>query len=163
MRNNIRSNAEELAVFLGEKSLTLAAAESCTAGLVADAVAAIPGASKVFWGSLVCYTAEAKKTVLGVGDEIIRRGMVSSETAAAMALGVLEKSRADGAVSVTGLAGPDGDGSDTPVGTVWIGTALKNGPVRTQRFHFRGSRGEVRRQAAGAALHEIFKRLQEFF
>ena len=156
--------AAELADFLEERSLTFAVAESCTAGLIADAIARIPGASKVFWGSFVCYTVEAKRAMLGLDAAALERyGPVSPEIAAAMARGALEKSGADAAVSVTGLAGPDGDGSEAPAGTVWIGTALKNGPVRTERFCFSGFRNEVREQAAAKAIHEIVQQLQEFF
>jgi PncC family amidohydrolase len=160
----IQSRAAELAGFLEERSLSLAVAESCTAGLVADAIVRMPGASKVFWGSFVCYTMEAKKAMLGLDGAILERyGPVSSETAVAMARGALEKSGTDAAVSVTGLAGPGGDGSETPAGTVWIGTALKNGPVQTERFYFLGFRNEVREQAAAKAIHEILQQLQEFF
>jgi PncC family amidohydrolase len=155
--------AEELIGFLTAKSLSIAAAESCTAGLVADELAGIPGASKVFWGSFVCYTAEAKVKMLGINGETLNRyGLVSSETAAAMARGALEKSGADASVSVTGLAGPDGDGSGVPVGTVWIGTALKTGLVQTAEFHYKGSRNEVREKAALEAIHQITNLLQEF-
>jgi PncC family amidohydrolase len=159
------TEAEKLVAFLKERSLVIAAAESCTAGLIADTIARIPGASEVFWGSWVCYTLGAKKAMLGVGEETLAKyGAVSAETAGAMARGALEKSGADGAVSVTGLAGPDGDGSAVPVGTVWIGTALKNGPVRTERFHFTGIRNTVREQAAREALRELYSVLiEEFF
>lgn len=142
----------------------IAGAESLTAGLAADMLARIPGASKVFWGSFVSYTREAKQAMLGIsGETLDRHGLVSHETAAAMAAGALEKSGVDGAFSVTGLAGPEGDGSGLPLGTVWIGTALKNGPVKTESFLFTGSRPEVREQAALEALHQIYIRMQEFF
>ncbi|MDR2143940.1 MAG: nicotinamide-nucleotide amidohydrolase family protein [Treponema sp.] len=162
---NVEENPEEnLVAFLTEKSLVLAAAESCTAGLVADKIARTPGASKVFWGSFVCYTPQAKIKMLGVEREILDRyGLVSAETAEAMAVCALEKSGADLALSVTGLAGPEGDGSDVPVGTVWIGTARKNGPETARRFYFTGSRNELRNKAALEAVNQILKQLQEFF
>jgi PncC family amidohydrolase len=156
--------AEKLVKLLKEKSLVIAAAESCTAGLVADEIVRIPGASGVFWGSFVCYTPQAKTGMLGVTEETLSKyGAVSAETAGAMARGALEKSGADGAVSVTGLAGPDGDGSGLPAGTVWIGTALKNRQVKTEKFYFTGFRNAVREQAAREALSQIFKEVQEFF
>jgi PncC family amidohydrolase len=168
--DSIRENEEtgkaekDLVSFLTERSLVLAAAESCTAGLVADRIARVPGASKVFWGSFVCYSPPAKIKMLGVESEILDRyGLVSAETAAAMAAGALKKSGADLALSVTGLAGPEGDGSGTPVGTVWIGTALKKGPERTSVFHLTGSRNELRSKAALEAVNQILKQLQEFF
>lgn len=143
---------------------TLAAAESCTAGLVADALASVPGASEVFWGSFVSYTPEAKMRMLGVGEETLSlHGTVSSETAIAMAAGALEKSGADYAVSVTGLAGPDGAGSETPVGTVWIALAGKAAPEssRAGKIFFYGSRNEIRRGAAMNVLRELLGFLAE--
>ncbi|MDR0402425.1 MAG: nicotinamide-nucleotide amidohydrolase family protein [Treponema sp.] len=158
------SPEENLVAFLTERSLTLAAAESCTAGLVADRIARVPGASKVFWGSFVCYSPRAKIKMLGIESGILDKyGLVSAETAAAMAAGALEKSGADVALSVTGLAGPEGDGSETPVGTVWIGTARKTGPETAESFHFGGSRNDLRSRAALEAVNQILKQLQEFF
>jgi PncC family amidohydrolase len=100
--------------------------------------------------------------MLGVGEETLSKyGLVSEETARAMALGALEKSGADAAVSITGLAGPDGDGSSVPVGTVWIGTALRAGTVHAAHFQFSGSRNEVRQKAAREALEAITTQLIE--
>ncbi|MDR3161956.1 MAG: nicotinamide-nucleotide amidohydrolase family protein [Spirochaetaceae bacterium] len=154
--------AVELIRRLSAGSLTLAAAESCTAGLVADLLAQIPGASRVFWGSYVCYTAAAKEAMLGVAGDLIRRyGAVSRETALAMAEGALGRSGADLAVAVTGLAGPEGDGSTVPVGTVWIGVKLREGEGRMTRFHYAGSRNEVRLAAALDALRESVQCLKK--
>jgi PncC family amidohydrolase len=123
-------------------------AESCTAGLAADLIACIPGASRVLWGSFVCYTVEAKAAMLGLDPvRIEKHGAVSRETACAMAEGALEKSGADIAAAVTGLAGPDGDGR-VPVGTVWIACALRGNKALADEFHFAGSRDEVRSAAA---------------
>lgn len=136
--------------------MVLAGAESCTAGLGADLLGRVSGASECFWGSFVCYTPQAKTAMLGVSKETLTRyGLVSGETARAMAAGALEKSGADAAFSVTGLAGPNGDGSSVPVGTVWIGTALKSGVTAEKQFCFSGGRNEVRRQAAQKALEQI--------
>jgi PncC family amidohydrolase len=141
-------------------SKTLVTAESCTAGLVSAAIAAVPGASKVLWGGFITYTAESKAGMLGVDEAIIRRyGAVSKETTDAMALGALINSIADISVSITGLAGPGGDGSATPVGTVWIGVAVREEKavslVKRADFYFEGSRNEVRLRATEAALWEI--------
>jgi PncC family amidohydrolase len=156
--------AKKLVQILAEKKLLLAAAESCTAGLVADAIAQVSGASKVFWGSFVSYRAEAKSAMLGIGEALLEEcGLVSSETACAMALGALEKSGADCAVSVTGLAGPEGAGSAVEVGTVWIGTALKRGETGTKKFIFKKSRNELREAAARQAIHEIASLIEEFY
>jgi PncC family amidohydrolase len=145
---------------LASASQTVAAAESCTAGLVADRLARIPGASRVFWGSLVTYSVDAKVRLLGVDPELIRRhGPVSRETALAMAAGALEKSGAHIAVSVTGLAGPDGDGSDQPVGTVWIGIARRGLPGEAVAYRFAGDRNALRAAAAQGAIEELLKRV----
>ena len=170
----LNSAAERLVRLLVDRSLYLAAAESCSAGLIADAMARVPGASSCFWGSFVCYTHQAKIQMLGVGEDTLNKyGAVSKETARAMTLGILIKSGADAAVSVTGLAGPGGDGSDVPVGTVWIAAALRgnkreeiNAANRAEldsiaaaanaaKFHFSGSRNDVRIQAARQALVQI--------
>jgi PncC family amidohydrolase len=144
---------------LAAASRTLAVAESCTAGLVADCLARIPGASRVFWGSFVAYAAEAKTRLLGVDPALIRRhGAVSRETALAMASGALEKSGAHIAASVTGLAGPDGDGSGQPVGTVWIGIARRGLPPEAVACRFEGDRNAIRSAAARRTIVELLKR-----
>jgi len=136
-----------------ELSMTLALSESCTAGLISSLLANIPGASAVLWGSYVCYTQEAKVSMLGLDNkELITFGLVSKETVSSMAAMTLKKSGADIAVSVTGLAGPDGDGSSAPVGTVWIAAYIRDGDVSVKEFHFEGSRNAVRLHAAMAAL-----------
>jgi PncC family amidohydrolase len=144
---------------LGKKAV---AAESCTAGLAADLIARIPGASRVFWGSFVTYSVDAKVRMLGIDRALIEKfGAVSRETALAMAGGALEKSGADYALSATGLAGPGGDGSGLPVGTVWIATALAGGEGRASVFRFLGERNEIRRAAAQKAITELLARLSE--
>jgi PncC family amidohydrolase len=154
--------AGRLINFLLQKSLKIAAAESCTAGLAADLLARVPGASRVFWGSFVCYTADAKMSMLGVDFKIIsRHGLVSSECALAMAQGALDKSGADAAFSITGLAGPDGDGSEVPVGTVWIACTLKNKTAAAVKYHFTSPRNELRQKAARAALEQILAKLEQ--
>jgi len=151
------SRAKELVRRLSVLGKTVAAAESCTAGLAADLIARIPGASRVFWGSFVSYSPEAKIRMLGAEEKTLKQyGTVSRETACAMARGALERSGADYAFSVTGVAGPGGDGG-IPAGTVWIATAQKDNEVRAELFEFRGSRNRVRRKAAEKALDELLK------
>jgi PncC family amidohydrolase len=145
---------------LAADSQTLAAAESCTAGLVADRLARVPGASRVFWGSFVAYAADAKARLLGVDPDLIRRhGAVSRETALAMASGALERSGAHIGLSVTGLAGPEGDASGQPVGTVWIGIARRGLPPEAVVRRFAGDRNAVRSAAAQGAIEELLKRV----
>jgi nicotinamide-nucleotide amidase len=141
-------------------SQKLALAESCTCGLISSLLAEVPGASLVLWGSFVCYTKEAKVSMLGLKkSELSANGLVSEKTARSMVEGVFKKSTADIAAAVTGLAGPDGDGSGVPVGTVWVSAALRDGEIKTKVYHFKGSRNEVRLRAACAVLEEIQKLL----
>ncbi|MCL1928915.1 MAG: CinA family protein [Treponema sp.] len=160
----LRDVAEHLVRFLINRSLYLAVSESCTGGLIADALTRVSGASSCFWGSFVCYTASAKIQMLGVGENTLNTyGAVSKETAQEMAVRTLEKSGADAAVSVVGLAGPDGDGSPFPVGTVRVAAAL-TGTAKTtvvKEFHFSGSRNNVRIQAAREALIQITELLEK--
>jgi PncC family amidohydrolase len=156
--------AERVVKSLCVQKKTIAAAESCTAGLAADFIARIPGASDVFWGSFVVYTVDAKVKMLGISEELIEKhGAVSQAVALAMAEEALNKSGASWAFSITGLAGPGGDGTLTPLGTVWIGTACRDressGFMRSEakNFLFSGSRNEVREAAAAAALEEILE------
>jgi PncC family amidohydrolase len=149
-----------------EQGVRIVAAESCSAGLVADLLARVPGASRVLWGSFVTYTVEAKIRMLDIDADLIARfGAVSRETALAMAVGALAESGADLAVSVTGLAGPGGDGTATPVGTVWIGFA-RRGVLSNDRsaearlFHFDLPRNRLREAAAGEALQFLYEALE---
>ncbi|MDR2110015.1 MAG: nicotinamide-nucleotide amidohydrolase family protein [Spirochaetaceae bacterium] len=154
------AEAEELINRLAARSCSLAAAESCTAGLLADLLAQVPGASRVFWGSFVCYTVAAKRRMLGLDEALIRRhGAVSRETACAMVRGVLDRSDAGLAVSVTGLAGPGGDGSSVPVGTVWIGVMTRGTKPEASVFHYGGSRNVIRLSAARDALKVLLNHL----
>ncbi|MHB9291786.1 CinA family protein [Hollandina sp. SP2] len=154
------SDAEEVISRLSAASQTIVLAESCTAGLAADLLVQVPGASRVFWGSYVSYTEAAKIAMLGLDEGILRQyGAVSRETACAMAQGALHRSRADIAVAVTGLAGPEGDGTPVPVGTVWIATVLRRREAQAHVFQYTGSRQGVRRAAAEAVIKELLRRL----
>ena len=141
----------------GAEGLMVATAESCTGGLVAAALTDVPGSSAVFERGFVTYSNDAKTELLGVHAAIIkRRGAVSQPVARAMAAGALEASRADIAVSVTGIAGPDGGNEQKPVGLVWFGLAQRGKPVRAERRVFaNGSRDFVRTRAVENALRLI--------
>lgn len=132
-----------------QRRKTLALAESCTGGLVSYLLSGISGASNVLWGSFVCYTREAKTSMLHI--DLTGLDLVSRQTAEMMAKGARNLSAADIAAAVTGLAGPLGDGTGVPVGTVWI--ALSEAEAR--QFVFSGSRNEVRLQAAIMVLEYI--------
>ncbi len=134
---------------------TLATAESCTGGGVGAALTAVPGSSAVFKGGIIAYTDEMKYNLLGVrGPLLLREGAVSEKVAAAMAKGAREKLQTDVAVSVTGLAGPDGDDRGNPVGLVYIGYSDSRGED-TISFLYSGNREEIRAQAVKSALEFI--------
>ncbi len=136
---------------------TIAVAESCTGGLVAAALTEHPGSSDVFAASVVSYSNAAKIAHLGVGNDIIETfGAVSIATAWAMAQGMLNHSEADIAVSITGIAGPDGGTEKKPVGTVVFARAVRGGDPENihadKKFFDNNGRGGVRLQAALVAL-----------
>ena len=144
--------AEKLVELLKAQGLTCATAESCTGGGVGSAITAVPGSSAVFAGGVISYSNEVKQNVLGVSADILRNvGAVSPETAAQMAEGARRLLKTDLAVSLTGIAGPDGGSDEKPVGLVWFGLATKDG-VRTETCIFRGDRAKVREQAVTHAL-----------
>lgn len=130
----------------------MATAESCTGGLVASAITDIPGSSAIFTHGFVSYANEAKIQMLGVPEATLAtHGAVSSETAAAMAIGARKHSGADLAISTTGIAGPDGGSEQKPIGTVWFGLATPHG-VTTYHRIFPGNRDDVRRASVDFAL-----------
>ena len=134
---------------------TLVTAESCTGGGIGAALTAVPGSSRVYKGGIICYTNWVKTNLLGVESDLLdREGAVSSKVAEKMASGVLNRLDADVAVSVTGLAGPDGDEFGNPVGTVFIGYAEAE-KVLSRHCYFEGTREEIREQAITAALHLV--------
>ena len=140
--------------------LTLAAAESCTGGLVAGRLTAVPGASDVFLGAVVAYANETKELALGVPTEILElHGAVSAETAAAMAHAVRTRLGADVGVSVTGIAGPDGGSPEKPVGLVYIHATGPDGE-EARHMNVPGDREMIRGRATAAALH-LVRRLLE--
>ncbi len=140
--NKITSlNGQPLATVVGklllQQKTTLAVAESCTGGLIANWLTDRPGSSGYFLMSAVTYTNDAKIKVLGVPPEILERwGAVHEETAKAMALGAQKISGADYAIATTGIAGPDGGSPEKPVGTVCIALAGSHGVVKSKRYFF---------------------------
>ena len=134
------------------RGMTVATAESCTGGLVAARITSVPGSSAVFLGGVVSYANAVKRDLLGVPLAVLDQvGAVSGECAEAMAAGARERLKADVAVSVTGIAGPDGGTPQKPVGLVWFGVAAAAG-VRSERHQFEGGRDAVRQQACDRAL-----------
>ena len=144
-----------------EKGLRVAAAESCTGGLIAATLTDIAGSSAVFERGFVTYSNEAKTEMLGVDADLIRRvGAVSAEVARAMAEGALNNSRAEVAVAVTGIAGPDGGTPDKPVGLVHFAAARSGHPSRHLSRVFPGDRAAIRRTTVETALNLLIETLQ---
>ena len=134
---------------------TLCTAESCTGGGIGAALTGVPGSSEVYKGGIISYTNEVKHRVLGVPAEYLDNlGAVSGPVAQAMAEGARRVLQADVAVSVTGLAGPDGDEYGHPVGTVFIGYADAE-TAFAREYHFEGDREQVREQTIRAALELV--------
>lgn len=141
---------------------TVALAESCTGGLLANSFTNVPGASKVFAGSAVCYANDAKVNLLGIPECLIaQHGAVSAECAAAMATCTIEKFGSDYAISVTGYAGPGGGTEADPVGTVYIGYASPAG-VWSRRVVLPGDRRQVKLRAVNTALDFMRRQLNKY-
>ena len=134
---------------------SLAVAESCTGGLLGAAVTDVPGSSAYFLGGVISYADKVKLEQLGVPEATLRRyGAVSEQTAAAMASGVRQRLHADVGVSITGVAGPEAEGSK-PVGLTFIGIAAA--AVSTHRFQWTGDRWDNRRRSVIAALELLVR------
>ena len=141
---------------LKERNLTLSTAESCTGGRVAERITALPGVSSVYRGGVVSYWTSVKAAVLGVPQETLDQyGAVSEETARAMAEGARQITGADIAVSVTGVAGPDRDERDNPVGLVYIGLATPEGTFCRRTDSGRRRRDRIQELAANHALDVV--------
>jgi nicotinamide-nucleotide amidase len=142
--------------FLAGRGWMLATAESCTGGWVAEAVTAIAGSSAWFERGFVTYSNAAKESMLGVSTATLAaHGAVSEPVAGEMAAGALANSRAQMALSITGVAGPAGGSPDKPVGTVCFGWVWPLGGTRVETRRFAGDRREVRRQAVIHALRQL--------
>lgn len=138
---------------LKKKGLTLAAAESCTGGLVSSLITDVPGSSDYFIGSVIAYGNDIKIDALSVKPSTIRRyGAVSSQTAREMALGVKKAFKAGAAISITGIAGPGGGSARKPVGTVFICASCKKRLV-VEKFFFKGGRKSIKKQSALTAIN----------
>jgi PncC family amidohydrolase len=158
---------EIIGKFLLQNGLSIATAESCTGGLIANRITDIPGSSEYFLGGVVSYSYGAKMNWLGVKEKTLADfGAVSQETVREMALGLVQMLDpiCDPArlmtIAVSGIAGPGGGTSLKPVGTVWMAWAF-NGKVNTSLFQFHGERTSVKAQSADQALNCALQFLQE--
>src|SRR5689334_18140285 len=152
--------AKNLLAICKRKNLLIATAESCTAGLVAGTLTEIPGVSSILDRGYITYSNEAKHEMLGVPrDTLAKHGAVSAQTAEAMVRGVLGHSRVHLAVSVTGIAGPDGGSAEKPVGLVFFGAGTRGGKlVCAEKRYGDIGRDKVRKQSVLQAfrmLHEL--------
>ena len=148
------NNAELLIDYLKQRHWHIRCVESCTAGALTAAIGAVAGASSVLDRSWVTYTNQAKHEEVGVPLELFEQyGAVSEQVVLAMVNGAVQGCEANTvALSVSGIAGPDGGSPDKPVGTVWIGLKLPNCDAVAQCFHFQGSRHDIQNQAVNQAL-----------
>lgn len=160
MKDELFSAAKLLVDMLILKRYTVATAESCTGGMVSSAIVGVPGASEVLNESYVTYSNGAKERIIGVKKETLEKfGAVSEETAMEMASGVAKVACADCAISVTGIAGPDGGTEEKPVGTVYAGFYLR-GTVKVKRYNFDGDRYEVRLSTTKSVMEDMLRLLE---
>ena len=155
---NVPSLEHTLVQLLNEKQLTLATAESCTGGLIAQRITAVPGASAVFGYGFVTYWEAAKAKLVGVDPAVIAQyNVVSAPVVAQMALGARAAADADLAVAVTGIAGPTGGDERRPVGTVYLAAADRSNAYVMHINISRNNREVVRQRAAGYALEMVWR------
>ena len=148
----------ELQNLLRAHNKTITSAESCTGGLVASMITEISGSSDIFNGSIVTYSNEIKNQELKVEkDTLDKYGAVSTQVVKEMLTGVIKKFKADYAIAISGIAGPNGGTKNKPVGTVVIGVMGKNIGQDIEICHFEGTRKTVQIQAAKHSLKKVFK------
>ena len=147
--------------FMEARGLSLCLAESCTGGYLSHLITLQPGCSKVFLGGVVSYSYHLKEVMLDVSEETLNsRGAVSEETVKQMVTGALKRYGSDYAISVSGIAGPDGGTPDKPVGTVWIAVSGKNKTI-VKKFQFGNRRAQNIERSAVNAFIMLFKLLKE--
>lgn len=152
--------AEVVLAACRERTLTVGVAESCTGGMLGQRLTAIPGSSDVVQGGVIAYANAVKERLLDVPAAMLREhGAVSEPVARAMATGARHRLGVDAALSITGVAGPEGGTPDKPVGTVWIALDLQ-GAVEARLLRLWGDRDEVRRRSAQAALELLRRAVQ---
>jgi len=150
--------SERIGQALNARGATVTTAESCTGGWVAKVITDIAGSSAWFERGFVTYSNEAKSQMIGVKSTTLEQhGAVSEPVVVEMAIGAIKAARADYAISISGIAGPDGGTATKPVGTVWFGFASATGEGITRCECFSGDRENVRRQATAYALQTLWQ------
>jgi nicotinamide-nucleotide amidase len=158
---------DNLAAKVGEAlkshGMMLATAESCTGGGIAQAITEVAGSSAWFERGFITYSNLSKQQMLGVRESTLKQhGAVSEMTVREMVAGALQHSAAQVAVSVSGIAGPDGGTAEKPVGTVWFAWGIRNGEAVAKRYQLSGNRAEVRAQAVHVALQGVINLLNKW-
>ncbi len=155
-KGDLYALAKDVGQALLKQRATITTAESCTGGGVAQALTAIAGSSGWFERGFVTYSNVAKREMLGVKTATLsRHGAVSERTAREMAEGALKHSRAQVAIAITGIAGPDGGSSEKPIGTVWFAWAQKKRATTCRLHQLNGDRESIRRQSVAIALEGL--------
>ncbi|MEA1988200.1 MAG: CinA family protein [Pseudomonadota bacterium] len=154
-----KSLVSQVGKALVDNDFMVVTAESCTGGMIAEALTSIGGSTAWFDRSYITYSYESKREMLGVKEITIqKKGAVSQECVEEMALGALQQSHATVSVACSGIAGPSGGTPDKPVGTVWLAWAVQGQEeVISQQFHFDGDRQAVREKTTETALMGIMK------
>lgn len=148
--------SSQLGEALSARQWTVTTAESCTGGGVSYAITSVPGSSEWFESAFITYSNEAKMARLGVSSATLaEHGAVSEATVKEMAAGALRESGATIAVSISGVAGPQGGSADKPVGTVWFAWMVEGGEPMTAHHVYKGNREGVREQAIISALQGL--------
>ena len=159
--DDITGLARKLGRACKRRRMEVSVAESCTGGGLAAAITRISGSAKWFDRGFVTYSNTAKKELLGVSQRTLRNhGAVSEPVAREMVRGVLKRSPSELAVSITGIAGPTGGSREKPVGTVWIAWGVRDGPLQSRAFLFKGGRVEVRMQSVAMAIQGLIDLLR---
>lgn len=152
----MKTIVERIATVLLAQNQTLTTAESCTGGLIGKRLTDLPGSSAWYLGGIIAYSNEFKQRLLNVPEEILEaHGAVSPETAHTMAAHARKAAKADFAIAVTGIAGPDGGSPEKPVGLVYIAIASPNG-TEVFEHRFSGDRASIREQTTEAAFAKLF-------
>ena len=164
MPEDLLAELADLALRLGARcragGLRVATVESCTGGLVSHLITEVPGSSAYFVGGFVTYSDALKREAVGVPAEVLAaHGAVSAQVAMAMATGGRDRTGADLAVSVTGIAGPDGGSPSKPVGLTYVAVAAEAG-VAVRRYVWTGDRAENKRRSAAAALELLLEHVE---
>ena len=152
--------SREISELLWESEKTVATAESCTGGRIAEAIISVPGASKYFKGGVICYVNEVKENLLGVSHELLEeKTAVCEEVAVDMVKGACKALNTDYAIAATGIAGPSGGTKDIPVGTIWLacGTSDKVETFKVEEDHGRDINLAIATNKAMQMLRDFLK------